>query len=86
MTFVKEISSAVAGVRWLLFRRSLNGDCREIMQHPLVDLVNGLILCSKSLIGSSLLLVSFIFLGMYILNVWARENVLPGRQNFIFSA
>ncbi len=36
---VKEISSAVAGVPWLLFRRLSDGDRSEILQHPLLDLL-----------------------------------------------
>jgi len=36
---VKEISSAVAGVPWLLFRRLPNGERREILDHPLLDLI-----------------------------------------------
>lgn len=36
---VKEISSAVAGVPWLLFRRLPNGERREILEHPLLDLI-----------------------------------------------
>ncbi len=36
---VKEISSAVAGVPWLLFRRLSNGERREVLQHPLLDLI-----------------------------------------------
>jgi hypothetical protein len=39
MTFVKEISFAVAGVLWLLFHRSLYGDRHEIMQQPVLDLI-----------------------------------------------
>ena len=39
MTFVKEISFAIDGVLWLLFRRSLYGDRYEILQHPVLDLI-----------------------------------------------
>jgi hypothetical protein len=39
MTFVKEISFAVAGLLWFLFRRSLYGDRHEILQHPVLDLI-----------------------------------------------
>jgi hypothetical protein len=44
MTFMKEQPPAVAGVSWFLFRRSLirrslNGDRRDIFQHPLLDLI-----------------------------------------------
>jgi phage portal protein BeeE len=41
MTFLKEISFAVAGVPWLLFRRSLYGDRHEILQHSVLDLIEG---------------------------------------------
>ncbi|MEK9627842.1 MAG: phage portal protein [Nitrospinota bacterium] len=36
---VKEISSAVAGVPWLLFRNLPNGERREVLQHPILDLM-----------------------------------------------
>ena len=39
LIFVKEISPVFAGVPWLLFRRSLNGDCRDILQHQLLELI-----------------------------------------------
>jgi phage portal protein BeeE len=39
MTFIKEISSAVARVPWLFFRRSLNGHRRETLQHRFLDLI-----------------------------------------------
>ena len=39
MIFLKEISFAVAGVPWLLFRRSLYGYRHEILQHPVLDII-----------------------------------------------
>ncbi|MBC8284356.1 MAG: phage portal protein [Nitrospinae bacterium] len=36
---VKEISAAVAGIPWLLFRHLPNGERREVLQHPLLDLI-----------------------------------------------
>lgn len=36
---VSEISSAVAGAQWLLFKHLPNGERREVLQHPLLDLI-----------------------------------------------
>jgi hypothetical protein len=84
MTYVKEISSAVAGISLLLFRRSLNGDRRDILQHPLLDLLKGLTFFLKRLKGTSLLPDSFIYMGMCIWNLWAWGTVLLHLKNFIF--
>jgi HK97 family phage portal protein len=36
---IKEIASASAGVPWLLFRQFPGGERREVLQHPLLDLL-----------------------------------------------
>jgi hypothetical protein len=84
MTYVKEISSAVDWIFWLLFGRFLNGDRREILQHPLLDLLKGLTFFLKRLKGTILLPDSFIYMGIRIWNLWARGTVLLHLKYFIF--